>query len=272
MRSQNKTIAPNMTTTVMCGLFVIIAILIAQAGLWIFNRWKGHYRLLQSSNEVAGILFGCISLIYSLILAFVIVAVWQDYENLDNTIQSETDKLNGIVAHTGTLPPELKKEFCKGIYTYCGEVAQQEWTMRNPDTANRPSAIPSLRHLLLVTPPQDKMQEKLFDVIDQDLSSVSELRRQRLAHAQSQIPSLVWLVLQAGSITLIIFFYFFNVSSMPLKRVYLSFLTGCIAMCMYLVYMLDHPFNSESGLSNKPFIYLQTEVMQYYYPVDFKTI
>lgn len=244
-----------------CILFIIVMIVIAQAGLWLFNR-SGLHKKLEQNNEVAGILFGVIALTYSLILAFVIVAVWDDYNDLNKAIKAETDKLNSILAHTGTLPDNIREIVGKSVYDYCGQVINQEWQMQEAKS-DYPSAIPALRQKLLTTSPENKIQERIYNVVDDDLSAVSDLRRERLAHTHSQMPPLIWHILKAGTIILILFSYFFQVPSIRLKSLYLAFLVTSISMCMFLVYSLDHPFNGQDGVDNKPYHNVQQEIKTY---------
>src|SRR5690349_6782039 len=84
---------------VVCLLFVAVAVIVSQLALTAFHKWAEKCKL-GFHNEVAGIVFGGISLIYSLVLAFVIVAVWDDYTDLEKTIEEEADKLNSILIHT----------------------------------------------------------------------------------------------------------------------------------------------------------------------------
>ena len=234
-----------------CILFTVIMVTLSQAGLCLFNRWCGHAKLEQS-NEVAGIVFGAIGLIYSLVLAFVIVAVWEDYNDLDKTIMTETDKLNGILAHSNTLPDSLKQVVGTSVYNYCNQVINQEWQMQETKT-DYPSAIPALRRELLNTPPANEIQSRVFDAIDQDLSSISDQRRNRLLHTHTQMPQLIWQILKAGTLLLILFSYFFHVPSVRLKQIYLVFFVTAVSMCMFLVYSLDHPFDRQDGVSIQPY-------------------
>lgn len=250
-------------STILCFFFIALMVLIAQAGLYFFTLLDSKQKL-QQSNEVTGIMYGAISLLYSLILTFVIVAVWEDYEDLNNTIEKEADKIYSIMSHSTTLPPSLKTKLSDALYRYCDRVINEEWEMKEPEGLERPSAIPSLRQLLLTAKPQDKEQERIFNVIDEDLSSISDLRRNRLSHNKSQVPDLVWLMLKAGSVMMILFFYFFNVPTLKLKRIYLSFLTSCIGMCMFLVYTLDHPFNGSAQVSNRQYAEIQLELKKFY--------
>jgi hypothetical protein len=242
-------------------LFVLQAVVVAEAGLWLFDRLRASAKLTLS-NEVTGILFGAISLVYSLILAFVIVAVWEDYNDTKRTIQAETDQLNAIVAHTSTLPDRLRNEFGKAMYAYCDQVVREEWRME-PVESDDASAIPTLRQKLLTAAPDGRIQERVFDAVDQELSSVTDLRRQRLGHTHSQIPSLIWQILVAGTVLVVVFSYFLHVPSPWLKKIYLGFLVTSLSMCMYLVYTLDRPFDGNNGISCEPYLKLEKEIRNY---------
>ena len=240
-------------------MLAILFIGLSQAGLSLYNYLNRRIRLPQN-NEVAGIMFGAISLIYSLVLAFVIVAVWEDYDKLNQTIETEADKLNEIITHSRNLPDSVKAPLDSALTGYCREVIDSEWEMKESEDRDRASAIPGLRRLLQRLEPQDRRQESVFNVLDSDLSTVTELRRNRLAHSRSQVPSAVWLILKTGSVMLILFSYLFTVPSETLKRVYLFFLSGCIAMCMILVYTLDQPFTGNARVSYEPYVSILTEL------------
>jgi hypothetical protein len=241
---------------------VVLFVLFSQAGLYVFNRI--NFKLQKQGNEVAGIMFGGISLIYSLVLAFVIVAVWGNYDDLNNTIENETDKINNIMAHTATLPDSLKKPLSTALYNYCNQIVKEEWRMKKETEDDQPSAIPNLRMMLLRFHPTGKVQEGIFTVVDNDLSAISDLRRSRLSHNRSQVPAMVWLILKIGSVMLVVFSYFFIVPSQLLKRIYLFFLTSFIGMCMFLLYTLDHPFDGSSAISVRPYQNIMSELKQYY--------
>ena len=241
-----------------CLLFVAAAVLSSQLALTGFQRWAGKHKL-GFHNEVASVVFGCISLIYSLVLAFVVVAVWDDYNDLSKTIEEEADKLNSILAHTSSLSRDIQLNFDTAISNYCGRVVDEEWQMKGEDQ-QQPSAIPCLRKFLLTRPPRNEIEKNIFPVVDDDLSKISDLRRQRLGHSHSQMPYMVWFVLDGGTILLVLFFFFLSVPSLRLKRIYLAFLVGCVAMCMFLVYMLDHPFDDENGISNRLYRNIKAEL------------
>ncbi|MFD1140973.1 DUF4239 domain-containing protein [Larkinella insperata] len=256
-----STLFDTLPANVLCLLFVVMVALISLAGLHLHHLYV-ETKTSAQNNEVVGIIFGAVSLIYSLILAFVILAVWQDYDELRKTIASEADRLNSILAHSATLPQPIQQPIKAALTSYCNQVVAQEWSTLHPSQLHRPSAIPDLRLMLLQLQPQTKLEENIYAVLDEDLSCVSDLRRSRLSFNQSHVPDLVWFILNTGSIMLIIFYYFLNVPSMKLKRFYLTFLSGYIAMCMFLVYRLDRPFAGREQISSKPYLTILEMIKQ----------
>lgn len=242
--------------------FIICAVLAANIGLSIF-KFPLH-RLVEEDNTLAGIIFGTINILYSLILAFVMMAEWDDFSNLNNTIVSEGDKLNSIMAHSSNLPNTIKATIGSSLAHYCQQVIDQEWIMQERKAVDRSSAIPALRRMLLTTTSTDSLQEKVFKVIDDDLSAISDLRRNRLSLTHSQLPSLVWSILEAGAVMLVMFCYFFHVSSIKMQRLYLSFFVCLLAMCLSIIYNLDHPLSPGSGLDNTAYKKVLSELPSYY--------
>ncbi len=240
----------------LCLLFVITIILLSQFGLSLFNKTGLNKRIIVN-NEIAGVMFGAISLIYSLVLAFVFVAVWEDYEDLKKSIQEESDKMNSIIVHSSAMPDSIRTPVYQALYNYCNIVMQDEWGTVNDNLGSQSSAIPYLRMMLQVKHPQNELQNNTFAVISDDLSQISELRRSRLSHVHSRVPDIVWLVLQVGTVLLIVFSFLFNVESIILKRIYLSFFSGFLALCLFLILSLDNPFNSYLQIDKQPYVLIQ---------------
>ncbi|MBG9376925.1 DUF4239 domain-containing protein [Panacibacter sp. DH6] len=245
-----STIASTVPMPVLCVLFIIACVLLSQAALSLFQKvFTSNNAGLN--NEAAGIVFGGISLIYSLVLAFVIVAVWDDYRELEKTIEGETDKLTGILQHTEVLSDSIKISVQENVYGYCSEVINNEWETSTDNTAiEQPNTLRVLRSQLLTIDAHDRSESNILNVIDNELDALDDLRRNRLYHSHSEVPDMVWFILNAGSAMMVIFFFFFNVPSPKMKRIYLSFLVSFIAMCMFLVYTLDHPFSYKQGITN----------------------
>jgi hypothetical protein len=198
------------------------------------------------------VIFGAISLIYSLILAFVIVAVWNNYEELNNTIEKEADKLSNILIHSQELPDSMSRPIQNAVRDYARLVVSNEWQTSTEEKLNN-TKLPLLRQMIVKFESAQPTEEKILDIIDDDLSDAADLRRERINHHHSHVPGMVWVILIAGTIITVLCSYLFSVEPKRLHYLLTCLLTCMIALSLFLVYMLDHPFQGTSHVSGKPF-------------------
>ena len=237
----------------MWGLILVsMLVLLANAGMHVFDGWFTRKRY-KADNEVTGIVFNVLSLIYSLIITFVIVAVWQNYDDLNRTIEEESDHLNSVLIHSNLLPDSLQTPVTNAIIGYCEKVINVEWQMQGNIERRRGSAIPSLRLMLYQAEENKTISSSVLSMMETDLINITRLHSERLSHTRAYVPELVWMVLVAGSVMVIAFSYFLTVESKSLRRIYLSFLWTLMGMSLFLIYMLDHPFIGSTQVSKAPY-------------------
>jgi hypothetical protein len=235
------------------GLIMVgLLLLAAHVGLYYFNRWYQRQES-EHNNEAAGIIFGVLTLLYSLLIAFVFVAVWENYEELNRTIEHEADDLNSVLVHSAMLPDSLQVPVHAAIKSYCETVVRQEWDMDEGGDRSQGSTLSALRMLLFQVQAENKVQENALSLLDENLNSISNLRRERLSHTRAHVPNLVWMILVVGTMLVILFSYFLQMESERLKRILLSFLWIMIGMVLFLVYMLDNPFIDSTQVSKTPY-------------------
>ena len=77
--------------------------LVAVAGLALVqhlvpsDRREGH-------NDVAGFIYAVLGVAYAVLLAFVVIVVWQDYETAQTNVESEAHELAGVYFLASRLP------------------------------------------------------------------------------------------------------------------------------------------------------------------------
>ncbi len=237
----------------LCMLITLIIVLTSCSLLGILRR-RMKTDPLDGSRDSAGILFGAISLIYSLVLAFVIVAVWEDYEELNTTVMHESIKLQNVCRKAKELPGPMFSMIRDSVHTYAAIEVQREWHSFSGMSADNPVMLHVQQDLLKF----DSLPEagkKIVEDISSDIDDVIELRTERTGNVHSHVPFLVWVVLITGSIVVIVFSYFFF---MPARLQYLftSMLAGLITMCIFVLFMLDNPLCGTTAVSDRPFVEL----------------
>src|SRR5215471_12227352 len=112
-------------TWLACCLFVILCLIVYFAGMRIFRKTI-EKDSLRKNHDVNGIFIGLIGVLYSLVLAFVIIAVWEDYEDINSEVAREASKLNDIISHSEELPDSIGQKIRTAILNYADVVVHKE--------------------------------------------------------------------------------------------------------------------------------------------------
>src|SRR3712207_5647115 len=93
-----------MAITVVFGVLVVIgACLAAVAGLEVVQRLVPAEKR-QEHNDVAGFLYAVVGVVYAVLLALLVIAVWEQYEGARETVESEANSVAEIAWLAHRLP------------------------------------------------------------------------------------------------------------------------------------------------------------------------
>ncbi len=112
---------------------VVLPTLIAVTGPFAVRRFVRLERL-QTNNEVAGFKFATVGVLYAVLLAFVVVVVWQKYNDAENVVSQEAGALAAIYRISADLPPEHMQHMHTALDGY---LARSTGFMRNCSTSIR---------------------------------------------------------------------------------------------------------------------------------------
>ena len=69
-------------------LVVVIPTAVAMAAQLVIRSWAGVDKLAKN-NEIAGFKFATVGVIYAVLLAFVVIAVWEKFSDAQNAVTDE---------------------------------------------------------------------------------------------------------------------------------------------------------------------------------------
>ena len=82
--------------TLFLGLLVVgLSIVLSWFGLRTVRRFV-PIDVLQSHHEVAGFMIGVLGAIYAVLLAFVVVALWNQYQEARSAVEQEANQLSDL--------------------------------------------------------------------------------------------------------------------------------------------------------------------------------
>ena len=242
---------------------------LAVAGLLAFHALVPH-KLRSLHNDLAGFVLAIVGVIYAVLLAFIAVAVWQNYTDVDNLVQMEANLVGDLYQDTISLPPDTAQQLRRNLFDYTETVVQKEWPhmMASTPTHQRGWKILGSFHLTLSQlKPQDgptlAVQTEMLGTLDK----LYDVRRGRFHAASAGLPSIVWWNLVVGAAILVVFSYLFGAPRLAMHGVMVGLLGSSIGLVLMLIVLLNNPFVGRSHVSVQPFQALTMAVETMDYPM-----
>ena len=85
--------------------------------------------LRQRHNDVAGFIYAALGVIYAVLLALVVIAVWGEYDAANETVEQEANALAEIFWLGNRLPEPEGSHLQELRRSYAEEVAHKEWPL-----------------------------------------------------------------------------------------------------------------------------------------------
>jgi hypothetical protein len=215
--------------------------LVAVVGLAVVQRLVPPDRREQHNN-VAGFIFAVLGVAYAVLLAFVAIAVWQDYNTAQTNIDSEANELAGVYFLASQLPEPQRTNVQDLARMYARVVVEQEWPMmKQGQTSPRAdSLLRQLRLKLLEFDPRTRGEQVLYERGLTDLHSAIDARRSRLLEVR---PNLLWVVLVVGGVITVSFTYLFGLKSNVAHALMVAALTLLICAILFTIGEFNNPFS-----------------------------
>jgi Protein of unknown function (DUF4239) len=238
-----------MATTVVFGVLVVIgACLVAVAGLELVQRLVPSEKREQH-NEVAGFLYAVVGVVYAVLLALLVIAVWEQFQKANETVESEANAVAEIAWIARRLPEPEHHVLQEDARSYAQEVVDTEWPLMEQGLGGVQSfpegwdLIDDMRATLQeVEPSTAAEQDYHAQGIDQ-MERLYDARRMRMVQAEEGIPGILWAVLVFGAVVAVGFTYLFGLRNTWAHRLMVMSLTAVIAMVLFTIGAMEYPFS-----------------------------
>ena len=208
----------------------------------------------ETQHEVGGFIIGVMGAIYAVLLAFVVVAVWDEFSEAKLTVEREANQLNDLARMAQGLDAATQRRALQGLRDYARAVVDEEWeTMsRGQPSRQTQAAMDGLWQIYTGGEPQGGRESLLYAESLDRLNELSDSRRLRLFISKDDIPGLIQVLLWGGGLIVLAFTYFFGVKSVRSQALMTAALAGQVAFILFLVVALDNPFHGSLRVSPDP--------------------
>jgi Protein of unknown function (DUF4239) len=217
----------------------------------------------QRHNDVAGFIYAALGVIYAVLIALVVIAVWEEYDAASVTVEQEANALAEIFWLAHRLPESEGTHIQELAQSYAEEVIHKEWPLMEQaqaplmtqveETPTGWTLIDDIRASLQEVETRNPADEQLYaEGLDQ-VQRLADARRMRLVAAEEGIPGVLWSVLIFGGVAAIGFTYLFGLENTWAHRLMVLTLAAVIGLVLFTIGAMEHPFSGGARIAPEAF-------------------
>jgi hypothetical protein len=200
----------------------------------------------QENNDVAGIAFAIIGVLYAILMTFVIVSVWEAGDGAQDSGRAEARAVVDLNHYADTLPTAEGAAMRELTGEYTRIVIQQEWpamALGRPVGKAGNAVIAKLWKTVDAPLPDgaDTAANRQSEA-RADLRALTANRDARLAAADAGLPKVMWLALIVGDVLTLANALMFGVKGSGEYLTIIAMLSAMSALMLFAVYELEFPF------------------------------
>ncbi len=227
---------------------------ISAAGLYLIRGYDPKYASI-THNDVAGPVMATIGTVMAVMLSFMVVTVWQQYDQSAATVDKEASAIADLYHAVGALPASVRLPVRAGLERYVDLVISNDWpAMRygGNDPRVRATALDIVRDIQTYEPATYGQQNVAADAIEH-AHEMLDARRDRLFQNQEAVPSLVWVMMIFVAAVTVASTYLFRVDDARAHYLMSMALAAVIGATFVMLAEFDLPFRGEMQIDPRAF-------------------
>jgi hypothetical protein len=196
-----------------------------------------------------------VGVFYAVMLAFVVIAVWEDFRKTEEAVRDEAKAAVDLHRLTFALPVEGGAEIRSHLVDYVNDVREHEWTTM---AVGEPSDavvkdLDQLSQAIFNVEPTNERELALYQDALRLVALMTDNRNERLDSADGSMPRILWFVLIIGGLITLSYPAFFGTTNLLAQILMTAALAELVALAMLLGLAFDYPFTGEVRISASPF-------------------
>jgi len=194
------------------------------------------------------------------LLALLVIAVWEQYQKANETVESEANGVAEVAWLAHRLPEPERHVLQEDARSYAQEVVDEEWPQMEQGLGGGVQSLPEgwdliddMRGTLQDFEPSTQAEQELYAEGLDRISRFGDARRMRIVAAKEGLPGVLWAVLVFGAVVAIGFTYLFGLRNSWAHRLMVMSLTAVIALVLFTVGVMEHPFSGGVHLEPEAF-------------------
>ncbi|MGH3735450.1 MAG: DUF4239 domain-containing protein [Micromonosporaceae bacterium] len=237
------------------GLLVtVVTILVTGVLLWVARRLipgdtkQDHHDVIIAVHQMVGML-------YAILLAFVVIIVWETASKADDDSQVEANKVSQIYFTARDLPEPQRGQLTGLAKQYATTVVDEEWPLmaQGETSAKARALVGKMRTTAHDLRPASAHDEILMDQTLTAINELVEARRARTDAVESKIPPIMWAGLIVGAALTVGITFVYDYTRYVPHFLMVSAMTLLTVFLLWLTWEMSQPFDGPTGVGPDAF-------------------
>jgi hypothetical protein len=245
----------NIPTVWLGVIMTLIAVAISLGSLAIGRRIF-KVETLKHHHDITGPLFGTIGVIYAVLMAFLVVVAWQNYDEACNDVVKEANYYADMYRDTVAFSEPFKSTIRENLSKYVNAIVKEEWPLlaSGQSSQNVKQLWDNIWDMYGSYQPKNDTEKIFFQETVGRLNDAGEMRRERLMNAKQGLHPVLWFILIMGGIITIVFTAFFGSEHLKTQIIMSVLFALLIALVLFTILALDYPFTGDVAVTPQAFI------------------
>lgn len=232
-------------------LWVVVIVGVSVGGLVVFRKAVSHSRL-ENANEVSAPVFQLAGVLYAVLVAFVVVVVWEQFSEAEDASAKEAAAVADLLRDSEALPEEAQHTVQRNLIAYANDVVVDEFPrmQRGEVIEEQSRELVTVWRTYLTVEPETRAEIAFFDQAIVRLNDLGADRKLRVSTSESAVPAELWVLLIGGGSVVMAFTFLFGTRDILLHALAVGLTAALLAFVFYLIFALEHPY--VGALSVKP--------------------
>ena len=248
------TIYNHLNEGTLAALVMIFSVLLFTGTLWLYQRYFPAIKMAEGSGDMAQIYSGAIGTIFALIFAFVIIAVWQNFDRVSATVSQEANVLHNIYRSLDTYPPAFRDPVQAELKVYVNRVVAVEWDKMSA-SGQDPLArdlFNQLNEQITAYRPATQGEGPLQQLMLQLVTQSRSLRHDRLKGAEPYLDKAMWVSLDLGCSILLFFSCILSMNNSRQHYLLNGVLGASMGLVFFLLLVYNFPMQGPGSITPEP--------------------
>jgi hypothetical protein len=207
-------------------------------------------------NDVAGFMIAVVGTLYAVVLGFVTVIVWQQYDSTKEQLALEAAALTDTWHASVGFPIPVRSHIRHDMMAYAETMIRDEWPMMREGhfSTRGDELIMDAIQTSGTFVPRDGAQTNAQATTLHLLTELHDARLRRLATNEGGITWFEWAILVVGAIVVLTFCYLFGLRNRRMHLIMTGGVAVLIASMFVMIFELQYPFRGDLGIRSDAWV------------------